>query len=166
MNKNPTIGFFFFLINIYPFLDIALSINLVPSTAGTPGATNVTSFPIASTVDVSKSSDSMKRNGNLTYYEHSVNYQIPSTVPAGSYNVVFFDSRTNTHLDVPINVRPAAAASASLSGSAAGAAATAGTSGNQRGSTFKSSNDVSAISPFKKTIIALVTVAATAAFML
>lgn len=50
----------------------------------------------------------MKREGNLTYFEHSINFNIPSTVKPGNYHVVFFDKSTNTKLPIPIEIRPAA----------------------------------------------------------
>jgi hypothetical protein len=133
------------------FIDIALSISLDSSVAGS----NV-SYPIAASVDVSKTTASAKQNGNITYYEHSVNYNIPTTVTPGTYNVVFMDSKTNTHLDVPINVLPAASASVIKSAASTGAAAATSTSA---GSIFKDSgNGVAAMSP-SKTIVSLACVA-------
>lgn len=132
-------------------LDIALSISLDSAAAGS----NLT-YPIAASVDVSKTTASAKQNGNVTYYEHSVNYNIPTTVIPGAYNVVFLDSKTNTHLDVPINVLPAASASVIKSAASTGAAAATSTSA---GSIFKDSgNGVAAMSP-SKAIVSLACVA-------
>ncbi|KAI8639523.1 hypothetical protein BD408DRAFT_421273 [Parasitella parasitica] len=131
--------------------DIALSISLSSAATGS----NLT-YPIAASVDVSKTSASAKQNGNITYYEHSVNYNIPTTVVPGAYNVVFLDSKTNTHLDVPINVLPAASASAIKSAASTGAAAATPTSA---GSIFKDNgNGVAAMSP-SKAIVSLACVA-------
>ncbi|KAK4512773.1 Small subunit (SSU) processome component [Mucor velutinosus] len=131
--------------------DIALSISLDSAAAGS----NLT-YPIAASVDVSKTTASAKQNGNITYYEHSVNYNIPTTVVPGAYKVVFLDSKTNTHLDVPINVLPAASASAIISAASTGAAAATSTSA---GSIFKESgNGVAAMSP-SKAIVSLACVA-------
>ncbi|KAI8376955.1 hypothetical protein BD560DRAFT_391263 [Blakeslea trispora] len=120
-----------------------------------------TSYVIASTVDVSKTSASAKQNGNVTYYEHSVNYNIPATVAPGTYNVVFLDTLTNTHLDVPINVLPVASTPSANSATGSGASA-APTS-----SVFKpSTNDVASIAPSltTKAIVSLAGVA-TLAYM-
>ena len=61
---------------------------------------------IAENAAVSKTGE--KRAGNVTYYEHSINYKIPQTVRPGKYNVVFYDKSTNTQLDIPIEIRSAA----------------------------------------------------------
>ena len=61
---------------------------------------------IAENADVSKTGE--KHAGNVTYYEHSINYKIPQTVRPGKYNVVFYDKSTNTQLDIPIEIRSAA----------------------------------------------------------
>ena len=65
---------------------------------------------IAQNADVSKTDASAKQNGNVTYYEHSINYNVPKTVTPGSYQVVFSDLSTNTDLSVPIEIRPVSAA--------------------------------------------------------
>ncbi|KAI8047956.1 uncharacterized protein B0P05DRAFT_565044 [Gilbertella persicaria] len=132
--------------------DIALSISL------TSVASSNVSYTIASSVDTSKTSASAKQNGNVTYYEHSVNYNIPTTITPGAYNVVFFDSRTNTHLDVPINVLPVASASVVKSASATGA------SSSSSPSIFKGTSDVAAMAPglTTKVIVSLAGVAALA----
>ncbi|KAI9313516.1 hypothetical protein BX666DRAFT_1977260 [Dichotomocladium elegans] len=70
---------------------------------------------IAESADVSKTSAFAKQNGNLTYYEHSINYQIPNKVLPGSYQVVFFDKSTNTQLPVPIEIRPQAQSTSATS---------------------------------------------------
>ncbi|KAL1933162.1 hypothetical protein VTP01DRAFT_8840 [Rhizomucor pusillus] len=74
---------------------------------GTSATTNGTIL-IADNADVSKSEASAKREGNLTYYEHSINYQIPSTLPPGPYEVVFYDTSTDAKLSIPIEIRAAA----------------------------------------------------------
>lgn len=75
--------------------------------------TNTTSTSITATADVSKTDAFVKREGNLTYYEHSINFNIPTTVKPGNYLVVFFDRATNTKLPIPIEIRPAAAPTSS-----------------------------------------------------
>ena len=116
------------------------------------------SYVISSSVDVSKTSASAKQNGNVTYYEHSVNYNIPSTVTPGTYNVVFLDTLTNTHLDVPINVLPVA------STPSASSAAGTGSSASPTASIFKPSSDVGSMAPglTTKVIVSLAGVAALA----
>jgi hypothetical protein len=91
------------------FLALNLQIDLESNTVGT----NTTTTPIAATADVSKTDAFVKHEGNLTYYEHSINFNIPSNVKPGNYFVVFFDKGTNTKLPVPIEIRPAAAPTSS-----------------------------------------------------
>ncbi|CEP07823.1 hypothetical protein [Parasitella parasitica] len=81
-----------------------LQIDLEP----TPAGVNATTIPIAVTADVSKTDAFVKREGNLTYFEHSINFNIPTTVKPGNYHCVFFDKSTNTKLPIPIEIRPAA----------------------------------------------------------
>lgn len=114
---------------------IALSITLTSTTS-----TNV-SYVIAQNLDTSKSSGTQKTKSNTTYYEHSFNYNIPTNITSGVYNVVFLDSLTNTHLDIPINVLPVAS-STSKSASGTGSSSTAS---NTHGSVFKSSASSSSI---------------------
>lgn len=83
---------------------LTLQVNLEATVVGT----NTTSILIAATADVSKTDAFVKREGNLTYFEHSINFNIPSTVKPGNYQVVFLDKSTNTKLPIPIEIRPAA----------------------------------------------------------
>ncbi|KAI8379515.1 uncharacterized protein BYT42DRAFT_569027 [Radiomyces spectabilis] len=108
---------------------LSLKITLEPATNAPPGTpTNASSvITIADNADVSKTDASAKRDGNTTFYEHSINYRIPDTVVPGNYKVVFKDMSTNTDLPVPISIRPAAQASSS---SPAGSAATPSKSGS------------------------------------
>lgn len=89
---------------IYLLTALNFQINLESTTVGT----NITSIPIATSADVSKTDAFVKREGNLTYFEHSINFNIPSTVKPGNYQVVFLDKSTNTKLPIPIEIRPAA----------------------------------------------------------
>ncbi|KAI9475441.1 MAG: hypothetical protein EXX96DRAFT_486705 [Benjaminiella poitrasii] len=131
--------------------DLALSITLQPATTGS----NVT-YTIASSVDTSRTAASAKQNGNTTYYEHSVNYNIPTTITPGSYKVVFADARSATQLDVPINILAVAASSSIGSSSKTG-----GTSSpTSSGSIFKPDSGAMTMSSSpSKTITALVGVA-------
>ncbi|KAI9255777.1 hypothetical protein BDA99DRAFT_418723, partial [Phascolomyces articulosus] len=78
------------------------------SSSYTNGTTKQQDIIITENADVSKTEASAKHAGNLTYYEHSINYKIPQTVRPGRYNVIFYDKSTNTELDVPIEIRSAA----------------------------------------------------------
>lgn len=80
------------------------------TTGGGKNATQPEPIVITDNADVSKTEASAKHDGNITYYEHSFNFKIPSTVAPGRYNVVFFDASTNTELPIPIEIRSAAAA--------------------------------------------------------
>ncbi|EIE90411.1 hypothetical protein G6F46_012481 [Rhizopus delemar] len=137
--------------------DIALSVSLASTTN-----TSI-SYVITSTLDTSKTSDSYRTKNNVSYYEHSYNYNIPTTITPGTYNVVFLDSKTNTHLDVPITILPVTATSAiSLS---AGATAAASATSSSQGSIFK--NDAaSAMSTTKSIYLAAGAAAAALAILL
>ncbi|CAO3621156.1 unnamed protein product [Mucor hiemalis] len=137
--------------------DIQLSISLDSAAAGS----NV-SLPIATNVDVSKTTASAKQNGNVTFYEHSVNYNIPTNIIPGAYKVVFLDARTNSHLDVPITVLPVASASVVQSPVPTGGSVASPSSS----SGFKPiGSGVASTSPSTKAIASLIGVAAFA-FML
>ncbi|KAG0765164.1 hypothetical protein G6F57_003290 [Rhizopus arrhizus] len=73
-----------------------------------PQGTNITTLPIATSADVSKTDAFIKHEGNLTFYEHSINFLISFSVKPGNYRVIFFDKSTNTKLVIPIEIRPAA----------------------------------------------------------
>ncbi|ORZ14708.1 hypothetical protein BCR42DRAFT_329492 [Absidia repens] len=95
---------------------LTMNISLISTTAGS----NV-SLHIAVGADMSKSSNSVKQNGNITSYEHSTNYLIPTSVTPGSYKVSF-SAGGGASLDIPIIILPAAATSslATKGGSATG----------------------------------------------
>ncbi|CEG77300.1 hypothetical protein RMATCC62417_12080 [Rhizopus microsporus] len=94
---------------VCPWIALNLEIDLEAAPQGvSPQGTNITTLPIAVSADVSKTDAFIKREGNLTYYEHSINFNIPQTVKPGNYHVVFFDKSTNTKLSIPIEIRPAA----------------------------------------------------------
>ncbi|KAI8888761.1 hypothetical protein K501DRAFT_172423 [Backusella circina FSU 941] len=39
-----------------------------------------------------------------TYYQHSINYPIPATAPAGNYEVIYQNMNTNSNTSIPISV--------------------------------------------------------------
>lgn len=127
-----------------------MNIDLVSAATGS----NVT-LNIATNADMSKSSNSAKQNGNVTYYEHSVNYLIPDTVVPGNYKVAFIAN--GAALDIPITILPAAASSslAAKSGSATGSGAGASSTGS--GSIF--TGDATRLDLTTKTVVALTAVA-------
>ncbi|KAI8327180.1 hypothetical protein BD560DRAFT_451885 [Blakeslea trispora] len=151
-----------------------LQIDLVPSGSSLPAVTAVpsngtatgsnttaSSVSIAANADVSKTDAFIKREGNLTYYEHSINFNIPTSVKPGQYNVVFLDKATNTKLPVPIEIRPAASATS------AGPKATAsGSPGHPQASgTIFSQGGGASTATLSKALIGLIGVA-TFAFLL
>lgn len=102
------------------------------SSSGGSGGKNATQpepIVITDNADVSKTEASAKHDGNITYYEHSFNFKIPSTVAPGRYNVVFFDASTNTELPIPIEIRSAAPAQ-SPNGSSGGKTLGGSSNGN------------------------------------
>ncbi|CEG78812.1 hypothetical protein RMATCC62417_13359 [Rhizopus microsporus] len=131
--------------------DISLSVSLVSA------ANSSTSFVIATTFDTSKSPDSVRTNNNVTYYEHSINYNIPTNIPVGSYKVVFLDSKTNTQTVVPITILPVSSSSVVPSAAATGSS---GTPSSTNASIFKS-DAVTTMYP-AKAILFLAAVAALA----
>ncbi|KAG1454971.1 hypothetical protein G6F56_007189 [Rhizopus delemar] len=120
---------------------LALSVTLTSSTNSS------ISYVVTSNFDTSKSG-STKTNNNVTYYEHSYNYNIPTNITIGTYNVIFFDSYTNTNLNVPINILPVASASVvhSIASSTAAAAASATSS---QGSITKHVSAATTMTPSK-----------------
>lgn len=90
------------------------------SASGAAAGSSNSTIVIAENADTTKTDSSVKTKDNTTYYEHSINYAIPKTLTPGQYQVVFLDKTTNTQLDIPIEIRPASAASSSLSASATG----------------------------------------------
>ncbi|KAJ2961264.1 hypothetical protein NQZ79_g3521 [Umbelopsis isabellina] len=117
---------------VYDLLDnpIALELNvyLVPSGSSNGNSSEVT---IKQNADISEDASSMHTQNNKTYWEHTINYPIPSTLAAGAYNVVFQDvlSHTNTTVPILINAVPASSSAASISStSASSVSSTAGAS--------------------------------------
>ncbi|ORX61434.1 hypothetical protein DM01DRAFT_1274392, partial [Hesseltinella vesiculosa] len=99
-------------------LDLSIRLEMVtPATPASPtpsgNASTSTSpssngtFVITDHADVSKTDAYLKQEGNLTYYEHWINYNIPSIVQPGQYKVYFSDRSTNSNLAIPIEIRPA-----------------------------------------------------------
>ncbi|KAI8332456.1 hypothetical protein BC941DRAFT_436754 [Chlamydoabsidia padenii] len=129
---------------------ITLNINLISTAAGS----NVT-LNIATNADMSKSSNSAKQNGNVTYYEHSNNYLIPSTVVPGNYKVSFVAN--GAALDIPITILPAAASSSLVSKSGTATGSGAGASSTGSGTIFN--NNAPRMGLATKTVVALTAVA-------
>jgi hypothetical protein len=101
----------------------------------------------------------VKREGNLTYFEHSINFNIPNTVKPGNYHVVFFDKSTNTKLPIPIEIRPAAVPT-----STGIKTLSTGTPGHSQspGSIFAQGGAAASVPLISKPIVALVVVAVVA----
>ncbi|KAG0172685.1 hypothetical protein DFQ30_009912 [Apophysomyces sp. BC1015] len=143
---------------LFPDIDSSVLHLNIQLQGATPGS-NV-SLTIGTDVDVTKTAASVMHNGNITYYEHSINYQIPTTVTPGSYNVEFIDTSTNTKLPIPIEIRAAAAPNPT-------SATTTGANGSKPSGIFVPGNSGSSTSPglATKTLLALAAVAGVA-FML
>ncbi|KAI8084482.1 uncharacterized protein BX664DRAFT_337091 [Halteromyces radiatus] len=99
-------------------LDLAITLQAIGGfTVPTPSnnttnSTNIENnngtYIISEKADISRTDAFFKQEGNLTYFEHSINFNIPTTVKAGNYKVLFTDHSTNTNLQIPIEIRPAA----------------------------------------------------------
>ncbi|SAL97911.1 hypothetical protein [Absidia glauca] len=73
-------------------------------------------YIISDKADVSRTDAFFKQEGNLTYFEHSINFNIPTTAKAGNYKVVFTERTTNANMVIPIEIRPAAPTPSHASG--------------------------------------------------
>jgi hypothetical protein len=51
------------------------------------GSGSVTQLTIAQNADVTQDASSLQNKNNQSYWEHSINFAIPTTIPAGTYNV-------------------------------------------------------------------------------
>lgn len=51
------------------------------------GSGNVTQVTIAENAVVTEDAASLQSKNNQSYWEHAVNFAIPTTIPAGAYNV-------------------------------------------------------------------------------
>ncbi|KAI7874554.1 hypothetical protein K492DRAFT_137687 [Lichtheimia hyalospora FSU 10163] len=125
----------------------ALSIS---SSGSGKNATQPEPIMITDNADVSKTEASAKHDGNMTYYEHSFNFKIPSTVAPGRYNVVFFDASTNTELPIPIEIRSAAPAQSpngSSGGKTLGGSSNGSSNDGHSQSIFASTAAAAAMSP-------------------
>ncbi|ORY97805.1 hypothetical protein BCR43DRAFT_523919 [Syncephalastrum racemosum] len=78
--------------------DLELEIFLKPSSE-----LNSSTVTVAQPADVSEDPSSIVTIDNRTYWQHSYNYKIPETAPAGSYYVIFSSFGYNT--TVPISIR-------------------------------------------------------------
>lgn len=62
--------------------DLELNVYLVPR-----ASTNSSEVTIKQNADISEDASSMRTQDNETYWEHTINYPIPTTLAAGAYNV-------------------------------------------------------------------------------
>lgn len=51
---------------------------------------------------------------NTVYYQHSMNYDIPCSTPAGGYEVIFHNANTNVNTTIPISILPCAPPSSGI----------------------------------------------------
>ncbi|KAL9555769.1 hypothetical protein MBANPS3_002208 [Mucor bainieri] len=68
---------------------------------------------------------------NVIYYQHSINYAIPTTYPAGNYECIFENVATHTNTSIPVSFLayvPPAGASSAIPTAAASAPAASETS--------------------------------------
>ncbi|RUO97122.1 hypothetical protein BC936DRAFT_140938, partial [Jimgerdemannia flammicorona] len=127
-------------------------------------AANFTAVTIISSADVSTTQQFAKTNGNVTFWEHQVNYPIPATTPAGPYYVTFLSIDTNTKLVFNITIRPQAPAASStliLNPSGGSVATSSGSSSASTSVPPNRTTNASGLSvSVSKTVLALVGVAA------
>lgn len=144
---------------VFAYTALKLQIVLEPASAGSSSSANgsANATVIIDNADVSKNDGSIKKNGNNTYYEHSINYNIPKTLSAGNYQVAFKDLSTNTELAVPIEIRPVEASSSVASASKTGSGSQGGES-----SMFAGAPSTKYLDLTTKTLLALAAVAGVA----
>ncbi|KAI9256249.1 hypothetical protein BY458DRAFT_519489 [Sporodiniella umbellata] len=132
--------------------DLALSVALTSTTNSS------ISYEITNKLDASKTGDTMSNN-NVTFYQHSVNYNIPNNMTSGTYQVVFTDANTNTKVSVPVKILPMASASVvqSMASASSASAAATGTPSSQ-GSIFKDKSAALAMTP-SQAMLSLVVIA-------
>ncbi|KAH8552894.1 hypothetical protein BGW37DRAFT_487618 [Umbelopsis sp. PMI_123] len=81
---------------------------------------------ITAQADVSASNQ--QTQNNETFYEHSLNYPIPTTASVGNYNVVFMSKDTNTNTTIPVQIISPASTSSSAMAPTGSASASASAS--------------------------------------
>ncbi|CAM0140335.1 hypothetical protein VKS41_007036 [Umbelopsis sp. WA50703] len=98
---------------VYDLLDnpIALQLNVLLVPSGSSSSSNGGEVTIMQNADVSEDASSMHTVNNKSYWEHTINYSIPATLAAGSYNVVFQNVMSHTNTTVPITINAASASS-------------------------------------------------------
>ncbi|KAI9318960.1 hypothetical protein BX666DRAFT_1921631 [Dichotomocladium elegans] len=73
---------------------------------------NATTVTVAQKADVSEDASSIVKIDNETHWQHSYNYKIPQTAPAGFYEVVFESVSGHVNTSIPIMIRPYTSSSA------------------------------------------------------
>ncbi|KAH8552475.1 hypothetical protein BGW37DRAFT_519247 [Umbelopsis sp. PMI_123] len=89
-------------------INLQLSVYLVSS-----GSSNLTQLTISQNADVTEDTSSLQNKNGQSYWMHTINFVIPTTIPSGSYNVVFEDAASHTNTTVPITINAAAVSSMS-----------------------------------------------------
>ncbi|KAI8577856.1 hypothetical protein K450DRAFT_249585 [Umbelopsis ramanniana AG] len=84
---------------------ITLQMNVYLVYSGSGNGAQVT---IAQNADVTVDASSLQNKNNQSYWEHSINFAIPTTIPPGTYNVVFEDVTSHTNTTVPITINAGA----------------------------------------------------------
>ncbi|KAI8993276.1 hypothetical protein BDB01DRAFT_716370 [Pilobolus umbonatus] len=88
-------------LEVYPELKLTISLEGIAPTNGT--------YDVGP-IDSSKTLSSQQNDFDFIFYQHSTNWNIPTTVVPGDYNVVFFDANTYTKTPIPIKILAASAA--------------------------------------------------------
>ncbi|KAI8973626.1 hypothetical protein BDF20DRAFT_883310 [Mycotypha africana] len=102
-----------------------------------------TSQQITASADISQGFSFKKDiSDGVVAYEHQINYNIPTTTAAGSYQVVYVDNVSQTNVSIPITIRaaPTPSPSASVGSGTSAAGSSAQASPTSSGSIFKDIN--------------------------
>lgn len=90
------------LIDFVTCVDLKLNIYL---TSTSVSGFNETVIAVDADINNDPTSTVPITQGTTTYYQHSVNYQIPPTTPAGQYQVIYQNVNTNLNTSIPITIQ-------------------------------------------------------------
>ncbi|KAI8388650.1 uncharacterized protein BYT42DRAFT_611669 [Radiomyces spectabilis] len=93
-----------------------------------PVGINYTTAVIAQDADVSENPSAVVTVNHETVWQHSYNYEIPPTAPAGTYQVIFESVRTHANTSIPITIRPFVSSASPMPSSTAVSLATSSSS--------------------------------------
>ncbi|OZJ05352.1 hypothetical protein BZG36_01557 [Bifiguratus adelaidae] len=143
---------------VYDLLNVDTSSLQLTITLSQANNASAPPYVITNNADVSKTAQWLQSSGNVSFWEHQINYNIPTNATAGNYVVTYTDTSTQTYVKIPITINAAVSATmipsmASASGSAS--ASSGGASGSGTGAIPQASgNSLSGASGLRLSIAA------------